>query len=91
MKQEPSFFDDTDGRLVYIARKLDEAQKVEALLTDAGLDYGVEADRYSGGVIFQTERIGAFFYVRPEAEEITRAFLEEHGYKTAPPELALEQ
>ena len=75
MKQEPSFFDDTDPALVYIARKLDDSLAVESLLTQSGFDYGVEVDRYKGGVIFQTERVGAFFYVRPEIEASAREFL----------------
>jgi hypothetical protein len=87
MRRESSFFDDTEAKLVYIARKLDDALTVESVLTDAGFDYGVEADRYKGGVIFQTERVGAFFYVRPETEETAREFLEQQGWKTAPPEL----
>ena len=84
MKRDPSFFEDGDARLVYVARKLGEALTIEALLTEAGFDYGVEADNYRGGVIFQTERVGAFFYVRSETETRVREFLEERGYRTAP-------
>ena len=65
MRREPEFFDDTEPKLIYIAKKLNESLKLEGLLTEAGLDYGVEADKYRGGMIFQTERVGAFFYVRP--------------------------
>jgi hypothetical protein len=88
MRQQPSFFDDTEARLVYIARKLKDALVMETLLTEAGFDYGVEADRYKGGVIFQAERVGAFFYVRPEAEAAVREFLDQHGFKPAPPEIS---
>ena len=43
--------------------------------------YGVEADRYRGGIVFMTERIGAFFYVLPEALETTYRVMRENGYR----------
>jgi hypothetical protein len=66
MRQEPEHFGDVELALVFVAKKLKEALALEKLLTDAGLDYLVEPDKYRGGIIFQTERIGAFFYVAPE-------------------------
>jgi hypothetical protein len=81
LKQEAAFFENCDPKLVYIARKLSDALRLEAILTEAGFDYGVEPDRYRGGFIFQTERVGAFFYVRPDAEDQAREFLMERGYK----------
>jgi hypothetical protein len=45
------------------------------------VDYGVEPDRYKGGFVFQTERIGAFFYVLEEAVEGARQVLATHGYR----------
>ena len=53
--------------LVYIAKKLQEALRLESAFTESGVDYAVETDKYSGGVIFRSERVGAFFYVLPEA------------------------
>lgn len=41
----------------------------------------MEADRYRGGVIFRTDRIGAFFYVLPEALEATYRAMKENGYR----------
>ena len=70
-----------DGVLVYIAKKLKEALAVEKLFTDAGLEYLVEPDTYSGGVIFRSQRTGAFFYVTPESEGTARNLLESSGYK----------
>jgi hypothetical protein len=67
MKQDASFFEGKDPILIYIAKKLKEALRLEAALTEAGIDYGVEADEYRGGVLFRSARIGAFFYVLPEA------------------------
>ena len=64
-----------------MAKKLDEALRLEKLLDDAGLDYLVEPDLYKGGVIFQSERIGAFFYVAPAQNERARTVLTGAGYK----------
>jgi hypothetical protein len=82
MRQQPDFFgDNMDLVLVHIAKKLKEALAVEALFTESELDYLVEPDTYSGGIIFRTERTGAFFYVAPENETIARNLLDRSGYK----------
>jgi hypothetical protein len=82
MRQAPDFFpDDVELVLVYIAKKLKEALAVEALFTESGLDYLVEPDTYSGGIIFRTERTGAFFYVAPENEATAQSLLGQSGYK----------
>jgi hypothetical protein len=81
MKRNQEFFGDRELALIYIARKLKEALKLETVLTSAGLDYLVEADSYRGGLIFVTERIGAFFYVVPEMEEAARQLLAANGYR----------
>lgn len=81
MRQEPSFFDEHDPRLIYIAKKLKESLAVELLLSENGVEYGVETDNYKGGLIFQSERVGAFFYVREDAEARARELLAEHGYQ----------
>jgi hypothetical protein len=81
MKQEASFFEDREAVLIYIAKKLKEAIRLESVLTAAGLDYGVEADEYRGGVVFTTARIGAFFYVLPEAEAMAREIMGRNGFK----------
>lgn len=88
MRKEATFFDDEipeqAPRLVYIAKKLKESLAVELLLCEGGVDYGVETDTYQGGIVFQSERTGAFFYVRPEAEEHARGLLAQNGYHPAP-------
>jgi len=58
MKQEAAFFDGKEPVLIYIAKRLRDALKLETLLTEASLDYGVEADEYRGGIIFATTRTG---------------------------------
>ena len=79
MRQPPEFFGDQELELIYIAKKLKEALALEDLLTESGVDYAVEPDKYSGGVIFRTERIGAFFYVLPDAVESTRELMQKNG------------
>lgn len=81
MRQPPEFFGDQDLDLVYIAKKLDEALRVEKLFEDAELDYLVEPDKYKGGVIFASERIGAFFYVVPAEAAKAREILAKAGFR----------
>jgi len=81
MKRDPEWFEGCEPELLYIAKKLRDATQLETVLTEAGIDFGVEADEYQGGVIFRRTRIGAFFYVRPEARETARALLKEKGYR----------
>ena len=86
MKQEASFFDGYEPILIYIAKRLKDALRLESIFTAAGLDYGVEADEYRGGVLFSRVRVGAFFYVRPDAVEIAHELMRLNGYRPAPPE-----
>jgi hypothetical protein len=81
MKQEATFFEDREAVLVYIAKKLRDATRLEAVLTEAGVDFGVEADEYRGGVVFVSTRIGAFFYVLEESVGAARQAMERAGFK----------
>jgi hypothetical protein len=81
MKQDASFFENRNPVLVYIAKRLRDALRLEGIFTEAGVDYGVEADEYRGGVVFRTVRTGAFFYVLPEAVEAARGVMERYGYR----------
>jgi len=81
MKQEASFFENQEPILIYIAKKLRDATRLEAVLTEAGVDYGVEADEYRGGVVFVSTRIGAFFYVRSETVTAAREAMHRSGFK----------
>jgi hypothetical protein len=85
VRKEPDYFGERDLALIYIAKKLKEALALESVLTEAGIDYLVEPDSYAGGLIFRTERVGAFFYVAPEGEETARRVLTEHGYRPQEP------
>jgi hypothetical protein len=79
--REPEHFGDQELALIYIAKRLNEALRLEKLLTDAGLDYLVEPDKYSGGIIFQSERVGAFFYVTPGDEGAAKDTLTRSGFQ----------
>ncbi len=81
MRRDADFFEDREMDLIYIAKKLKEALRLETALTQAGVDYAVEPDKYSGGVMFRSERVGAFFYVLPEAVEQARLVMEQHGFR----------
>ena len=63
MRQQPDFFGEHELELIFMARRLREALKLEGLLTDAGIDYLVETGDYIGGFLFKRELAGAFFYV----------------------------
>lgn len=81
MRQDAPYFEGKDPVLVYIAKKLKDALRLESILTESGLDYGVEADEYRGGVIFRSVRAGAFFYVLPGSVNAAHEILQRHGYK----------
>jgi len=81
MRREPDFFGDQELVLIYIAKRLKEALALERLLTDYSVDYLVEPDTYTGGVIFRTTRTGAFFYVQGSIAERARMLLSENGYR----------
>jgi len=81
MRQEPDHFGDQELDLVYVAKRLKDALRLEQVFTEAGLDYLVEPDRYSGGVIFRTERVGAFFYVSPEHTSTAREIMTSAGFE----------
>ena len=81
MRREAEFFDNVELELTYVAKKLREALKVEALLTESEIDYFVETDSYVGGFLFKRELTGAFFYVTPQDAERTRQLLSSRDYK----------
>jgi hypothetical protein len=79
VRREPDYFGDVELDLLYVAKRLKEALRLEQLLTEAGFDYLVETDTYRGGVIFQSERVGAFIYVKPADAAAARRLLERTG------------
>jgi hypothetical protein len=81
LKREPEFFGESELSLIYIAKKLKEALALEDVLTAGGVDYLVEPDTYRGGIIFVSERVGAFFYVAPDHADQARDVLRTNRYK----------
>ena len=81
MRRDADFFEDRELDLIYIAKKLKDALRLESVLTEAGIDYAVEPDQYVGGVIFRSERVGAFFYVAPESAELVREVMHRNGFR----------
>lgn len=81
MRQEPEFFGDKELSLVYMARRLPDALRLERLLSEAGFDYLVETGTYTGGLLMRRELTGAYFYVADEVIEACRALLLSHRYK----------
>jgi hypothetical protein len=81
MKRDPDFFGDAELDLLYISKRLKDALRLEAALTESGIDYAVETDTYYGGVIFRSERVGAFFYVLPGALETAFEVMRRAGFK----------
>jgi len=80
MKKEAGHVEGVEPALIFVAKRLNDAIKLESVLDNAGVDYVVEADQYPGGVIFKSMRIGAFFYVRPETREAAVTAMLENGY-----------
>jgi hypothetical protein len=80
LRREPDHFGDQELTLIYVAKRLKEALRLEKLLTDSGLDYLVEPDKYRGGIIFQSERVGAFFYVAPADDGAAREAMRRGGF-----------
>jgi hypothetical protein len=81
VKREPEYFGDRELELVYIAKRLKEALHLEELFTQSGFEYSIETDNYRGGIIFATERIGAFFYVAPESATPARELITLNGMR----------
>jgi len=81
MLRNLDFFGDIDLDLLYVAGRLKEAKRLESALDAAGIDYLVETDTYRGGFIFVSERVGAFFYARPEDAGRAREAMTGAGFK----------
>jgi len=79
MRRDAEFFGDRELELVYIAKRLRDALRLEKALTGSGIDYAVQTENYVGGIIFRSERVGAFFYVDPAAAEPARNVIANAG------------
>jgi len=81
MRREADFFEERELDLIYIAKSLKEALRLESALTESGVEYAVETDKYSGGLLFRSTRVGAFFYVLPEALEQAREVMHRNSFR----------
>lgn len=81
MRQDPDFFGDAELDLIFMARRLRDALKLEGLLTHAGVDYLVETGNYTGGLLFKRDLTGAFFYVAPNDTDKARGILLQNRFK----------
>jgi hypothetical protein len=81
MRRDADFFEDREMDLIYIAKNLKEALRLENALTESGVEYAVETDKYSGGLLFRSTRVGAFFYVLPEALAEAREVMHRNSFR----------
>jgi hypothetical protein len=81
LKRESEFFGDAELDLLYLARRLRDALRLEKLLTEAGLDYLVETGPYVSGFLIKRELTGAYFYVAPADLARAKEILSRRGYK----------
>jgi hypothetical protein len=81
MRRDPDFFEDAELDLLYMARTLRSALKLENLLTESSIDYLVETGLYRSGWLIRRELTGAFFYVAPGDLSRARELLLRNGYK----------
>ncbi|HEX4164432.1 MAG TPA: hypothetical protein VHZ55_03080 [Bryobacteraceae bacterium] len=80
MRRDTEYFGEIELDLVYMARTLRDALKLEQVLTDEGVEYLVETGTYVAGLLMKRDLTGAFFYVTPDDVERTRAVLLNNRY-----------
>lgn len=85
MRRNAEFFGDAELDLIYMARRLRDALKLEELLTQAGIDYLVETGTYTGGFLMKRDLAGAFFYIAPTEVSRARDLLLRNRYKPYEP------
>ncbi len=81
MRRDAEFFEEIELDLIYMARRLRDALRLETLLTNAGIDYVVETGTYTGGLLIKRDLAGAFFYVAPADLDKAREILVTNRYK----------
>jgi hypothetical protein len=81
MRRDAEFFGETDLDLLYMARTLRAALRLEDILVAAGIEYLIETGTYTAGWLMRRELTGAFFYVLPADLTRARQLLVENRYK----------
>jgi hypothetical protein len=85
VRRDSDFFGDVELPLLYLARALRDALKLEDLLAAGGVDYLVETGMYTSGFLIRRELTGAYFYISPTDEARARDLLLANGFKPQPP------
>lgn len=86
MRRESEHFGNLELDLLYMARRLKEALKLEEILTAAGVDYLIETGTYTAGFLMKRDLTGAFFYVAPQDLIASQSLLSEHKFQPYTPE-----
>jgi hypothetical protein len=81
MRRDPEYFGEAELALLYMARRLPDALRLEKLLDANEVDYLIETGTYTGGMLIRRDLTGAFFYVGPSTIESARELLLSNGYK----------
>jgi len=81
MRRDPEFFTEGELDLIYMARTLRDALKLEEVLDAADIDYLIETGPYTAGFLMKRELTGAFFYVTAQDANRTRTILIENRYR----------
>jgi hypothetical protein len=81
MRREPDYFGDIELPLLYMARRLPDALRLEKLLTNNEIEYLLETGTYTAGLLFSRELTGVFFYIAPETLEASRDLLRKNRFK----------
>jgi hypothetical protein len=81
MRRDPEYFGEAELALLYMARRLPDALRLEKLLDANEVDYLIETGTYTGGMLIRRDLTGAFFYVGPSTIENARELLLSNGYK----------
>jgi hypothetical protein len=78
---DPATFDDKDIAMVYLAGRLKEGKRVEAVLSANAIDYAVDVERFETRVlgILPVEYEGVGFYVLSEQATFCRSLLRAAG------------
>ena len=84
MLVDPEAFADQALARIYIAGRLSEAKRVESALSERGIDYTVEIERFRTHLlgIIPTEYEGVAFYVPSAQAELCRRILDEADLHT---------
>ncbi len=81
MRRNSDYFGEAELDLIYLARTLRDALRLERLLEDEDFDYLVETGTYSAGFLIRRNLTGAYFYVAPAESSRAKEMMERHHYK----------